>query len=100
VIIGAVVLAEQRHHPVTQELIDATSMGMDGIEDHIERARHDRAYVFGIEALRHRRESADIDEENSCLLTFAPDGEDGAARAAELLLGGDWLPAELAARSD
>ena len=81
-------------------MADDGAMGMDGIEDHIERALHDRAYVFGIEALGHRRESADIDEENSCLLTFAPDGEDGAARAAELLLGQDWLPAELAARSE
>ena len=47
--------AEERHHAVTEELVDRPLAAVDGREDHLEDAVHDAVDVLGVEALRHVR---------------------------------------------
>ena len=49
--------AEQRHHPVTQELVDRPLIVMDLGQGDLEDAIHDAVDLFGVQALRHRGES-------------------------------------------
>jgi hypothetical protein len=100
VLFGAFDFPEEGHDTIAKKLVDATAVCMDPIEHHVECLVHDRPHVFGIEALGHRRKSANIEEEHGRLFAFAPNGHDRAARTAELLLGSDRLLAEAAPGSD
>ena len=51
---------EERHHPVTEELVDCALIAVNRTQDDVERAVHDRVDVLGIELLRHRREAGHV----------------------------------------
>jgi len=74
--------AEERHHAVAEELVDRSLVAVDGLENDLEGAVHDRVDFFGIQALGHRREAGDVGEEHRHLLALA---FDGAARAEDLV---------------
>ena len=49
--------AEERHDAVAEELVDRPFIAVNLVEDHLERAIHDRVHFFGIQPLGHRREA-------------------------------------------
>src|SRR5262249_62380670 len=98
--LSAVEISEQRHHAIAEELIDTATAGVHGIEDDLERTVHDRAHVFGIEPLGHRRKPTDVEEEDGRVLALAPAGQGCTARSTKLLLGTHGFLAGLTPRSD
>src|SRR5262249_32868797 len=79
---------EERHHPVTEELIDRPLVPVDRTEDHFERTVHERVDVFGIELLRHRREARYIREHHGDDLPLALEGALGGKNFRGGVLGG------------
>ena len=53
---------EQRHHPVTKELVDDTFVAVHLVQDHLEGRVHDDVDFFGVKLLRHRHEARHIRE--------------------------------------
>ncbi len=75
--------AEERHDPVPEELVHRALVAMDFREHEVEGTLHEPVDLFGIEALRQRREPGDVDEEDRHLLALALE----RARRREDLLG-------------
>ena len=66
--------AEQRHEPVTEELIDGTFVAVDLPEHQFERTVHEDVDVLGIEPFGQRGEAGDVGEKHRDLLTFTFEG--------------------------
>ncbi len=66
--------SEQRHDPVTEELIDGPLVTVDGAENDLERPIHDRVNFLGVHPLRHRGEARDVREHDGDALSLALQG--------------------------
>jgi len=98
VVVVARGLLEQRHHAVAEELVDGAALGVDGVEDDLERAVEDIADVFGVEPLGHRGEAGDVTEKDGDVLAHAAARQRRTAGAAELLIARGALKAARATR--
>ena len=71
---------KERHHAVTEELVDCALVTVNRIQDDLEGAVHDPVDVLGIELLGHRRKSRHVREHHGDDLPLALDrplrGED------------------------
>ena len=63
--------AEERQHPVAEELRHGAFEAVDGLEHDVEAPSHERVSVLGIEALRHPGEANDVGEDRGHLLALA-----------------------------
>ena len=74
---------KERHHAVTEELVDCALVTVNRFQDDLEGAVHDCVDVLGIERLGHRRKSRHVREHHGDDLPLALDG----ALGGEDLLG-------------
>ena len=72
--------AEERHDPVSRELIHGALVAVHRLHHAVEAPVHDLVQLLGIDPRRQGRESGDVGEENRHLLALAldraPTGED------------------------
>ena len=83
--------AEERHHPVAEELVDRPLVAVDRAQDHLEGAVHDRVDVLGVELLGHRGEARHVREHHGDDLALALDGALGGEDLLGEVLGGVGL---------
>ena len=80
--------AEERHDAVTEELVHRAFVSVHLGQHDLERARHQRVYVLGVEPGRECGEAGDVHEQDSDLLTLAFEGGLGGEDALGEMLGG------------
>ena len=66
--------AEERHDAVAEELVHRAFVPVHLGQHELERARHQRVHVLGVEPRRERGEAGDVHEEDGDLLALALEG--------------------------
>ena len=80
--------AEERHDAVTGELVHRAFVPVHLGQHDLERARHQRVHVLGVESGRERGEPRDVHKQDGDLLTLAREGRFGGEDAVGEMLGG------------
>src|SRR6266508_6715707 len=66
--------AEERHDPITRELIDGALPSGHGVQHELERDIHHSVELFGVEGAGQLGRALDVDEEDRDLLALAAEG--------------------------
>ena len=80
--------AEERHDAVTEELVHRAFVPVHLGQHDLERLRHQRVYVLGVEPGRECGEAGDVHEQNGDLLALALEGGLGREDLLGQVLGG------------